>query len=163
MKKIFLLLALSLLLTMCKSKKTYVDSTGNTVTVTKRPDVQYRDDFKSVPAAQRDRLLKAMKATGKDYSVLIFTKEYKGEKITVTSNGKAIFTGNLISNLKTGIAEKTRIYNTTDTKVYDALTQKEVIIEAAEAQKHKFIYLLKNPADKEQPFMITYSNTLRPL
>jgi hypothetical protein len=46
--------------------------------------------------------------------------------------------------------------------VHDNFTKKDAIIETKEAQKHKFIYVMKNPG-AENPFVITYSNTLRPL
>ena len=158
MKKIVLIIVVSVLLAMCGSKKNATAAAEKT----EGPEVQYRDDFKAAPESQKNKLLKTLKATGKNYSVLVFTKAYKGEKITVSSNGKTLYRGNLISSLKTGIAEEIRIVNTAETKVYDDLTKKEVIIPAEEAQKHKFIYLMKENG-KNNPFTITYSNTLRPL
>jgi hypothetical protein len=156
MRKILLIIVTAFLFSMCGSSKT---------AGTKAPakaEVQYRDDFTAAPESQKKALLNTLKATGANYSVLIFTKAYKGEQITVTASGKTLYRGNLISNLKTGIAEKIRINNTTDTKVSDNFTKKEVIIEAAEAQKHKFIYLMKT-AGSDNQFTVTYSNTLRPL
>ncbi|AXG74133.1 hypothetical protein DVK85_07715 [Flavobacterium arcticum] len=144
---------------MCSTLKTGGNSTDDTK---KRPDVQYRDDFKSANATERKALLKSLKAEADKYSVLILTQNYKGEKIIVSNSKKKIHNDYTISNLKTGLARLLRIDNTLDTKVYDNLTKKETIIEAKEATKHKYIYVMKNPGGKN-PFTITYSNTLRPL
>lgn len=160
MKNILLIIIAAFLFTMCGSSKKVNDDGTTTVL---KPNVQYRDDFKAAPAKEKAALLKALQATGKNYSVLIFTKSYKGEKVTVASGGKNIFSGYLISNLKTGIADKTRIDNTVDNVVFDTHTKTEVTISAEKAKDYKFIYLLKDTSGKGDPFMITYSNTLRPL
>ena len=161
MRKIVLILAV-LMLFACKSKKTATSATADK-TVDKKEYVQYRDDFRSVSKEQREAFLKDIKAADKNYSVLIFTRGYKGEGIQVSNEKKVFFSSNVISNLKTGIAHSIRIDNTLDTKVFDSFTKKSVIIESEEAKKHKFIYLMKDNGNKEMPFSITYSNTLRPL
>lgn len=158
MKKILLFLLMALALTACGSKKK-----ATTVDEPAKPEVQYRDDFRATSAAKKNKLLKTLKATGKNYSVLVFTKGFKGEQITVTADGKTLYRGNQISNLKSGIADQIRIINTTDIKVLDGLSKTEVILPAEETQKHKYIYLMKNNDGKGNPFVITYSNTLRPL
>lgn len=160
MKKLTLLIMASLLLVMCKSAKSATTATEEKKEVS---HVQYRDDFRAVSDTKKKALLSSLKATGENYAVLIFTKGYKGEKVTVSNATKSLYNGNLISDLKTGIAHKIRIDTTSDTKVYDSFTKKEVVIEAAEAKKHKFVYLMKDNGDKNNPFFITYSNTLRPL
>ena len=160
MKRMTALLLTALLMTMCTTVKT-----GNTSTTSKpkkRPDVQYRDDFKSASDEERMAVLKDLKAEGRNYSVLILTQNYKGEKIIVSNSKKELHNDYTISNLKTDIAKLLRMDNTVDTKVYDNLTKNQTIIEAEEAQKHKYIYVMKNPGGKN-PFTITYSNTLRPL
>lgn len=154
MKKILLIIITAFLFTMC--------GTSKSVTASAKPEVQYKDDFKSADEKEKSALLKKLKATGSGYSVLIFTKNYKGEKIVTSNAKKTLHSANMISNLKTGIADQIRIDNSVDTKVYDHLTKKEAIISAKEAQKYKYIYLMKNPG-ADNPFMITYSNTLRPL
>jgi len=137
-------------------------SSSKAVTTKSKANVQYKDDFKSASEKEETALLKKLNASGAKYSVLIFTKNYKGEKIITSNTQKKLHSGYLISNLKTGIAEEIRIDNTIDTKVFDNLSKKEIIIPAKEAQKHKYIYLMKKPGDNP-PFLITYSNTLRPL
>lgn len=127
-----------------------------------KAEVQYKDDFRSAPDKEKSALLKKLNAAGDNYSVLIFTWNYKGEKIITSNAKKTLHSGYLISNNKTGIAEQIRIDNTLDTKVYDSHTKTEAVILAKEAQKHKFIYLKKDPG-AANPFIITYSNTLRPL
>ncbi len=142
---------------MCKSAKT-----ANAVSE-KKPDVQYRDDFRAAPEAEKDALLNKLNANSGNYSVLIFTQNFKGEKVKVTnSKGKRLYNQNVISNLKTGIAGQIRIDNRYDTYIHDNFTGNETTVEAEEAKKYKFIYLMKNPGGKN-PFTITYSNTLRPL
>ncbi|MGV3460645.1 MAG: hypothetical protein ACO1N9_09360 [Flavobacterium sp.] len=158
MKKILLIILIMLALTACGSKKK-----AATEDEPVKPEVQYRDDFRATTAAKKNKLLKTLKATGKNYSVLIFTKGFKGEQITVSSNGKTLYRGNQISNLKTGIADQVRIINTADTKVFDGLSKAEVTLPAEETQKHKYVYLMKDEDGKGSPFVITYSNTLRPL
>lgn len=147
----------------CKSKKAVTSDATSGTTVNKKEYVQYRDDFRSVTKEQREAFLKDIKAAENNYSVLIFTRGFKGEGIQVSNEKKVLFSGNVISNIKTGIADEIRIDNTIDTKVFDSFTKKSVIIESEEAKKHKFIYLMKDNSNKEMPFSITYSNTLRPL
>jgi len=163
MKKIVFIL-LACLLVMCKSKQATagakVSENENTEAKT---NVQYRDDFRSVSSKEKEAFLKKMKADEKMYSVLIFTKGYKGEGIQVSNTNKVLYSGNVISNLKTGVGHQIRIDNTVDTKVFDSFTKKSVVLESDETKKHKFIYLMKDSKNKSQPFIITYSNTLRPL
>lgn len=158
MKKIVLATVLALLLVMCKTPGTA--SSGNVVK--EKPGIQYLDDFPAASETEKAAVLKELNATGAGYSVLILTQNYKGEKIVVSNAKKRLYSDYTISNLKTGIAGKLRIDNKVDTKVYDNLSKSEVTIEAAEAQKHKYVYLKKNPGSKNT-FTITYSNTLRPL
>ena len=159
MKKIFLIIACAVLFTMCKTKK---EAVASAPAAKESNTIQYRDDFRSVTPAKKAAILKSMDATGANFSVLIFTQGYIGEKMVVSNSKKLLFGGYLISNKKTGIADKLRIDNTLDTKIYDSSDKKELIIDAAEAKKHKFIYV-KKAQGKEYPFTVTYSNTLRPL
>jgi hypothetical protein len=158
MKKIVFIFVIAFTLVMCKSSKTTTGSTKKADT-----EVKYRDDFRSASAAERTALLKSLKATAANYSVLVLTQNYKGEKITVSNaTTTKLYSDYVISNLKTGIAATTRIDNTVDTKIYDDLTKTEVVIKAKDAQKHKYIYVMKKPGEAS-PFLVTYSNTLRPL
>ncbi|MHA3789753.1 hypothetical protein ACX0HA_16215 [Flavobacterium hauense] len=155
MKKIILIIFTASLFTMCGTSKSAKGST--------KPEVQYKDDFRSATEKEKSALLKKLNATGANHSVLILTQNYKGEQIIVSNEQKTFYKEYPISNKKTGIADELRIDNTTDTKVYDTFSKKEAVISAKEAQKHKFIYLMKNPPGGDSPFRITYSNTLRPL
>ena len=158
MKKITFIILLSVLFTMCKSSKT------STTSAAEKPalEVRYRDDFRAADAKEKAAVLKELKATTANYSVLIFTQNFKGEKIVASNANKKLYSDYVISNLKTGIADKTRIDNTVDTKIYDNLTKKEFVLLAKDAAKHKFIYLMKNTGG-ESAFIVTYSNTLRPM
>lgn len=155
MKKIIPILFVAFLFTMCGTSKTAKGSA--------KPEVQYKDDFRSATDKEKKALLKKLNATGTTYSVLILTQNYKGEQIIISNEKKTFYKEYPISNMKTGIADELRIDNTIDTKIYDTFSKKEAIISAKEAQKHKYIYLMKNPPGGDSPFRITYSNTLRPL
>lgn len=159
MKNVVYLLFLAFLFTMCKSTKA-----GQATAKTSRaePTVQYRDDFTAAKAAERNALLKKLNASLPQYSVLIFTKGYKGEKVTAKNTSGKLYEGYPISNLKTGIAYAIRIANEMDTYITEDFTKNELTIPAAEAKKHKYIYVMKEPG-KRNPFTVTYSNTLRPL
>ncbi len=160
MKKVLLLLLACSALIMCKSKKTVAVETAKE---TSAPEIQRRDDFRAATDKERAALLKKLRAADAAYSVLVLTKGFKGEKIVVSTSGKTVYSGNFISNLRSGIAGTVRIQNSADTKIYDDFTKSEVILEASETQKHKYIYLMKDNTRKGSPYMITYSNTLRPL
>ena len=154
MKKFILIVVTALLFTMC--------STSKTAKANAKPEVQYKDDFRSASDKEKSALLKKLNATGSGYSVLILTKNFKGEQTIVSNEKKTLYKEYPISNLKTGIADQVRIDNSVDTKIYDNLTKKEAVVSIKEAQKHKFIYVMKDPG-AANPFVITYSNTLRPL
>ena len=155
MKKLLLLATLSLLLLNCSSKKSTAEKASE-------PVVQYRDDFKSVSEKSKMTFLKGLKATGENHSVILLTKGFIGEHVTVFNGDKALYQGNPISHLETGIAGYFRINNTLTTKITDKRSKKEAVIDSENAKKHKFIYIMKDNA-LENPYKITYSNTLRPL
>lgn len=155
MKKIALILFTALLVLSCSTSKS---SKGSA-----KPEVQYKDDFRSASDKEKAALLKKLNAAGESYSVLILTQNFKGEQIIVSNEKKTLYKEYPISNLKTGVADQIRIDNTIDTKVYDNLTKKEAVITAKEAKKHKYVYIMKNPQGSGSTFRITYSNTLRPL
>lgn len=157
MKNIILFFC-AFLFVMCKPAATH-----SATEIPVKKNVQYRDDFRSAPETVKKKVLQDLKAAEDQYSVLIFTKSYKGEKIVVTNEKATLYSGSPITNLKTGIAHKIRIENKLDTKIYDDYIKKEVVIDTYEAQKHKFIYLMKDPSNPKKPYLITYSNTLRPL
>ena len=158
LKQIILAVTAAFLFTMCGTA-----NTSKTTAVKKtKPEIQYKDDFRAAGNEEKTALLKELSASGTNYSVLILTKNYKGEKITVTNTKKSLYNAYPISDLKTGIADKARIDNTLDTRIYDNRSKQEAIIPASEAKKYKFIYIMKN-LEADNPFVITYSNTLRPL
>jgi len=154
MKKILFILALSMALVMCKTSKTAAAKTTKA-----KPEVAYNDNFKAAPEAEKTATLKALKATGETQGVLILTKNFKGENITISSAAKKFYTGYPISNMGNGLAEKIAIDNTADITIYDNHTKKEAVIKASDSKKYKFVYVEKKPGGKN-PFAITYSNKL---
>lgn len=158
MKKLFAILTVILILftaTNCKTAKPAAK---------KKPkaEVSHKDDFKAASNAEKQALLKKLNAAGDGYSVVILTKNYKGEEVSVKNAQKTFYKGYPISNMKSGIAETIRIDNTSDVKLYDTFAKKEATLTAKETQKHKFIYVMQHPGPTN-PFTVTYSNTLRPL
>lgn len=140
----------------CSSKKTVAEARTE-------PVIQYRDDFRAISDSGKKKFLNEMKATSQTASVLILTKGFKGEDVSITNEKKTLHKGNPISHLETGIAGYITIDNSLDTRIADRLSGKDALIETTRARKYKFIYVMKNPAQAGNPYVITYSNTLRPL
>jgi hypothetical protein len=116
------------------------------------PDyAQVRDDFRSVS----DKT--------KEYSVVILTQGYKGEDIIIKNADKNFFKGMTMSDLQTGIAKSVRVENGQDFIIRDNYTDSEITIESDYAKMFKFIYIMKTSTNKENPFKVTFSNTLRPV
>jgi hypothetical protein len=153
MKKTAILLFISLFLAMCTTTK------KTTATATAKPKVTTTNDFKAAPDTEKTATLKELKAADAGYSVVVLTKNFKGENITVTSGAKKFYFGYPITNLGSGLAEKFRVENGADIKVYDSHTKKEAVLKSSDIKKNKFIYISKNPSAKN-PFLITYSNKL---
>ncbi|HSD14608.1 MAG TPA: hypothetical protein VLB74_08165 [Flavobacterium sp.] len=156
MKKGVILLLMVIFAIGCSSKKTVAEEK-------KEPAVQYRDDFRSVSPSAKKKFLSEMKATGETASVIILTKGFKGEKVTITNENKVLYSGVPISNLGTGIAGYITINNRVDTKITDESSKKEALIDVENAKKYKFVYVMKDALQQGNPYIITYSNTLRPL
>jgi hypothetical protein len=128
------------------------------------PDyAQVRDDFRSVSDKTKENYLQGMKATGDEYSVVIITQGYKGEDIIIKNADKNFFKGMTMSDLQTGIAKSVRVENGQDFIIRDNYTDSEITIESDYAKMFKFIYIMKTSTNKENPFKVTFSNTLRPV
>lgn len=123
----------------------------------------YRDDFRSASKTEVKNIQKEVGATNSNKSILILTQTYKGEKIIISQNGKVIFSEYPITNLKSRIANYFSVNTNFDVLVKDISTKKEVIIPAKKMAKHKYIYLMKKVNKGKFQYVITYSNTLRPL
>lgn len=126
-------------------------------------NTQVRDDFKSVSEKEKERILKEINASSTTKSVLIFTQGFKGEKIVAKQNDKNVYSGYPISNLKTQYAASFSFINTNNLVINDTFSKEEFIIETKKAQQHKFIYIKKEHKQGKAKYLITYSNTLRPL
>jgi hypothetical protein len=162
MKKIALLLFCSLFLMMCTTKRSTTTSRSTDSTTSGaagEPEILVRDNFRAATDAQKAALLTELKATGEGYSVMMLTKNFKGESITVSSGSKKFYTGYPLTNLGNGLAERFRVENGADITVYDSRTKKEAVLKADDVKKYKFIYISKNPS-AANPFVVTYSNRL---
>lgn len=123
----------------------------------------YRDDFRSASKAEIEKVHKDVNAKNSNRSVLVLTQTYKGEKIIVSQNGKTIYSEYPITNLNNRIASYFSFNNQQDLIIKDNSTKKEIIIPTKKASKHKYIYLMKKVNKGKFQFIITYSNTLRPI
>lgn len=126
-------------------------------------NIQVRDDFKSVSDAEKSRILKGLNATATNRSVLIFTQGFKGEQISAYQNNKKVYSDYPISNLKTKYADSFGFSNDSELVINDNFSKEEIRITPKNSQEYKFIYLMKEYKDGKANFLITYSNTLRPL
>lgn len=164
MKKALFILLASSLFVMCKTAKTTNNSaTAVTEKEAEKPkseNVIYSDKFKAATEAQKQEVLKQLSASAENYSVLILTRNYKGEQITVMNGGKQVYKDYPISNKAIGIAEKIRIDNTQDTEIFDNTSNKSILIDSRDAQKYKFVHVAKEPG-KKIPFVIVYSNKMK--
>ncbi|WP_010255876.1 hypothetical protein [Myroides injenensis] len=175
-------LALIILFSMCKTAS-HMSSSKKDLTIEERieeikeedrlpeekdvidlPDyAQVRDDFRSVTEKTKETYLKGMKATEDQYSVVILTQGYNGENITVKNDSKTFLKSMVMTDRSTGIAKSVRVENLKDFTIEDSYTKGDLIIESDHAKMFKFIYIMKNNKNKEIPFKVTFSNTLRPV
>ena len=123
----------------------------------------YRDDFRSASEAEIKNIQKEVGATNSNKSILILTQTYKGEKIIISQNRKAIFSEYPITNLKSRIANYLSVNRNFDVHIKDISTKKEVVIPSKKIAKHKYIYMMKKVTKGKFRYIITYSNILRPL
>lgn len=123
----------------------------------------YRDDFRSANDAEKERVLKEVNAKNSNKSVLFLTQVYKGEKIIISQNGKTIYSEYPITNLNSRIATYLSFNNQQDLIIKDSNFKKEIVIPTKKSNQHKYIYLMKKVNKGKFQFVITYSNTLRPL
>ncbi|MDM1395664.1 hypothetical protein [Myroides odoratimimus] len=176
-------LALIVLFSMCKSASHVATKPPKELTVDERiekikeedrlpeeddvmdlPDyAQVRDDFRSVTDKTRDNYLRGMNASADNYSVVILTKGFKGENISIKGSSKTYYYAMTMSDLRSGIAKSIRVDNTQNIVLKDSYTGGSLTIESDHAKMFKFIYVMKNNANKETPFKVTFSNTLRPV
>lgn len=122
-----------------------------------------RDDFRSASLTETARVLEEVNAKSANKSILILTQTYKGEKIQVSQGGKAVYSDYPITNLKSRIASYFSISNQSDAVIKDIRTGQEVLIPTAKAVKYKYIYIMKKLSNGKFKYVVTYSNTLRPL
>ncbi|AJA68727.1 hypothetical protein HX045_04315 [Myroides odoratimimus] len=176
-------LALIVLFSMCKSASHVATKPPKELTVDERiekikeedrlpeeddvmdlPDyAQVRDDFRSVTDKTKANYLRGMNASADNYSVVILTKGFKGENISIKGNSKTYYYAMTMSDLRSGIAKSIRVDNTQNIVLKDSYTGGSLTIESDHAKMFKFIYVMKNNANKETPFKVTFSNTLRPV
>lgn len=170
MKRILLLVLVSLFFTMCKTPSTVIVNDNNSSTIKDENlkdelfyTEQIKNDFRSVSDAVKKDFLNGYKATDAKYSILFFTQGFSGEEIIVKNSEETVFKGKISSDKKTGLAKNMRILNTENNSVFDNSTNKTIFIDSKMASEYKFIYVMKDLSNKEKPYKITYSNLLRPV
>lgn len=123
----------------------------------------YRDDFRSASEAEIKNIQKEVNAKNSNKSILFLTQVYKGEKIIISQNGKTIYSEYPITNLNNRIASYLSFNNQQDLVIKDISSKKEILIPAKKSSKHKYVYVMKKVTKGKFQFIITYSNTLRPI
>ena len=123
----------------------------------------YRDDFRSASKTEIENIQKEANAKSSNKSILFLTQVYKGEKIIISQNGKTIYSEYPITNLNSRIASYLSFNNQKDLVIKDINSKKEILIPTKKSRKHKYVYLMKKVTKGKFQFIITYSNTLRPL
>lgn len=123
----------------------------------------YRDDFRSASKAEIEKIHKEVNAKKSNKSILFLTQIYKGEKIIISQNGKTIYSEYPITNLNNRIATYLSFNNQQDLLLKDNNSKKEILIPSKQSSKHKYIYVMKKVNKGKFQFIITYSNTLRPI
>lgn len=123
----------------------------------------YRDDFRSASKAEIDKIHKEVNAKNSNKSILFLTQIYKGEKIIISQNGKTIYSEYPITNLNNRIATYLSFNNQQDLLLKDNNSKNEILIPSKQSSKHKYIYVMKKVNKGKFQFIITYSNTLRPI
>ncbi len=123
----------------------------------------YRDDFRSASKAEIEKIHKEINAKNSNKSILFLTQIYKGEKIIISQNGKTIYSEYPITNLNNRIATYLSFNNQQDLLLKDNNSKNEILIPSKQSSKHKYIYVMKKVNKGKFQFIITYSNTLRPI
>jgi hypothetical protein len=123
----------------------------------------YRDDFRSASKAEIEKIHKEVNAKNSNKSILFLTQIYKGEKIIISQNGKTIYSEYPITNLNNRIAAYLSFNNQQDLLLKDNNSKNEILIPSKQSSKHKYIYVMKKVNKGKFQFIITYSNTLRPI
>jgi len=123
----------------------------------------YRDDFRSASKAEVEKIHKEVNAKNSNKSILFLTQIYKGEKIIISQNGKTIYSEYPITNLNNRIATYLSFNNQQDLLLKDNNSKNEILIPSKQSSKHKYIYVMKKVNKGKFQFIITYSNTLRPI
>lgn len=144
MKNILFIL-LAFLLVMCSS-----------------PQVEIRDDFKSVSEKKKVSFLKSKNGLSSSKSILLLTNGYKGENIVAKQNNITVYNAYPISNLKNNFADSFSFDNTSALVINDLFSKKQIIIKTQHSKKYKFIYLRKIYKNGKITFKISLSNSLYP-
>ena len=123
----------------------------------------YRDDFRSASKPEIEKVQKEVNAQNSNKSILFLTQVYKGEKIIIRQKGKSICSEYPITNLNNRIASYLSFNNQQDLVIKDISSKKEILIPTKKSSKHKYVYVMKKVTKGKFQFIITYSNTLRPI
>lgn len=122
---------------------------------------QTRNDFRSVSQKVQDKFLSDYNADEDGFAILFFTQGFNGEKVVVKNDEGTLFKGDVTTDKTTGLAKNMRIKSSVNTEIHDKETNKTFYINAKKAQKHKFVYVMKD-SKSEKPYKITFSDKLRP-
>ncbi|MNJ97999.1 hypothetical protein D3C87_157570 [compost metagenome] len=142
MKKISYILFL-LLFVMCKS-----------------PKVEFKEYEKTVSDASINDYLKQLNAIDDEYSVLMFTSGFNGEKMIVMNGSESIWNDKLTSVQGLGWAKSFRVHNEKTIEITDVNNDYHFVLKPKKGKKFKYIYIQRQSLENVK-YVIIYSNSMR--
>lgn len=104
--------------------------------------------------------LKDFKATDNNFSILMFTTGFEGEKLKISNCDNVIFNSAMKTNERQPVAEILRIENTCMTKVRDVGHHIKFELKSDLLRQYKFVYVSKD-YNRNKRYIIVYSNKFK--
>lgn len=102
--------------------------------------------------------LERLEAKKRNYSIVIFTTVFEGEKITISNNGNVLYNDS-IKDIGNGFSKAIRVNNRFDVEIKDIEKSHSFKLKSKYLKDYKFVYLKKDMF-KVKSYTLTYSNTL---
>ena len=141
-------------------KKSFILLVGFMLTMCTSPKVIFTDDLcNPVFEHTEDNFINLLKAKEKNYSIVIFTAVFEGEKIVLTNNHEILYSDS-IKDIGNGFSKAIRVDNRFDVEIKEIEEDYIFTLKRERLKGHKYIYIKKDMFKKKHPYTITYSNTL---
>ena len=124
------------------------------------PKIIFTDNqCKSVFEHTKDDFIDRLKAREDNYSIVIFTSVFEGEKIIVKNNQDMLYNDS-VKDIGNGFSKAIRVDNRFDVEIKEIEKDYVFTLKREHLKDHKYIYIKKDMFKKKRPYIITYSNTL---